>query len=130
MTSPFKGKKHTEEAKLKNRLAHLGRTPWNKGIVGYSNKWSIVAKKHFNEIRKGENNNNWRGVRVGYRSLHKWVERIMGKPRNCEFCGNDNLNHRQYHWANKSREYKRSLSDWMRLCVKCHRTYDRNMVHI
>ena len=28
----MKGKHHTEEAKEKNRQAHLGRTPWNKGI--------------------------------------------------------------------------------------------------
>lgn|SRR3990167_3389139 len=41
-TNPFQkghksgmtGKKHTEESKEKNRLAHLGRTPWNKGKRG------------------------------------------------------------------------------------------------
>ena len=26
------GCKHSEESREKNRLAHLGRTPWNKGI--------------------------------------------------------------------------------------------------
>ena len=30
--SPRKGKTHTEEAKEKNRQAHLGKTPWNKGL--------------------------------------------------------------------------------------------------
>ncbi len=30
--SPIKGKHHTEEAKEKNRQAHLGKVPWNKGI--------------------------------------------------------------------------------------------------
>lgn len=29
--NPFFGKKHTEEAKEKNRQAQLGKTPWNKG---------------------------------------------------------------------------------------------------
>ena len=30
--SSFKGKKHTEEAKRANAEAHMGKTPWNKGI--------------------------------------------------------------------------------------------------
>ena len=30
----FFGKHHTEEAKEKNRQAHLGKTPWNKGKKG------------------------------------------------------------------------------------------------
>lgn len=30
--SPMKGKHHSDESKEKNRLAHLGRTPWNKGL--------------------------------------------------------------------------------------------------
>ena len=29
--NPFYGKHHTEEAKERNRKAHLGKTPWNKG---------------------------------------------------------------------------------------------------
>jgi len=34
------GYKHTEEAKLKNRLAHMGRTPWNKGLKGVMIAWN------------------------------------------------------------------------------------------
>lgn len=30
--SPMKDKHHSDESKEKNRLAHLGRTPWNKGL--------------------------------------------------------------------------------------------------
>lgn len=29
-----KGRHHTDEAKEKNRLAHLGKVPWNKGKIG------------------------------------------------------------------------------------------------
>lgn len=35
-----------------------------------------------------------------------------------------NLKHRQYHWANISRSYKRDLSDWVRLCASCHKKSD------
>lgn len=31
-TSGMKGKHHNEESKEKNRQAHIGKTPWNKGL--------------------------------------------------------------------------------------------------
>jgi hypothetical protein len=34
------GYKHTEEAKLKNSLAHMGHTPWNKGTKGIMIAWN------------------------------------------------------------------------------------------
>lgn len=45
--STFKGKKHTEEAKQKNREKHLGKSAWNKGIEYFQ--------------IKGEKNPNWNG---------------------------------------------------------------------
>ena len=42
--SQMKGKKHTDEAKGKNRLAHLGNIPWNKGI---GNKTPLRKKMYF-----------------------------------------------------------------------------------
>jgi len=60
----------------------------------------------------------------GYRNLHRWVETRLGKPRECEHCGDNALRHRQYHWANKSGDYLKELDDWMRLCISCHITYD------
>ena len=101
----FWGKKHSEETKLKLSVAKRGvPSPW----------------------LRGEKNHRWTGDAVKYRALHHWVESKMGKPRCCEYCNNSNLKHRQYQWANISREYKRKISDWMRLCVKCHMAYDRN----
>lgn len=70
----------------------------------------------------GELNHTWKGDEVGYRALHSWVERNLGRPQKCEHCGDTNK--KRYHWANKSREYKRELSDWLRLCVACHKKYD------
>ena len=72
-----------------------------------------------------ENHYAWKGDDVSYRSLHKWVERQLGKPKECKSCRNQDLKHRQYHWANKSRNYLRLTSDWIRLCVKCHKAYDK-----
>lgn len=71
----------------------------------------------------GEKNCNWKGDGVGYRGLHKWVEKHLGKANHCEV---DKLHKStRYHWANKSREYKRDLTDWIQLYPKCHAGFDR-----
>lgn len=67
---------------------------------------------------------NWKGENVGYRTLHRWVEKHLGKPNVCEKCGTSNLNKKKIHWANKDHKYKRNLKDWLRLCSSCHKIYD------
>ena len=47
-----------------------------------------------------------------------WIELRMGKPRKCEQCGTEKA--KRYDWANKNGQYKRDLSDWVRLCRSCH----------
>lgn len=83
---------------------------WNKGIPAL----------------KGSNNPSWKGDKVGYHGLHKWVQSVLGKPCQCEFCGTEGLTKQKIHWANKSGDYKRVKSDWLRLCAGCHLKYDRN----
>lgn len=63
-----------------------------------------------------------------YRYIHKWVEKKLGKPTKCSCCGEDGLTERQIHWANLSKEYKKDIKDWVRLCVKCHYNIDLNRV--
>ena len=65
------GLKHTEEQKKNISLALKGRMPKNV-FTGFA--------------LKGEKSYNWRGQEVKYRGLHSWVERVLGKPSNCEFC--------------------------------------------
>lgn len=75
----------------------------------------------------GTEHPTWKGDKVSYRGLHQWVERKLGKPKKCEHCKNTKLKHRQYNWANKSRNYKRLINDWIRLCMKCHKAYDKKL---
>lgn len=70
----------------------------------------------------GEKNAGYKGSEVGYYGLHKWVEKELGKPKQCESC--KTIKAKKYEWANKSRSYKRELSDWVRMCVACHHYYD------
>lgn len=59
-----------------------------------------------------------------YMAIHYWVESQLGKPRECKKCG-DTSDQKRYDWANVSCEYKKDLSDWERLCRKCHNIKDR-----
>ena len=84
-------------------------------------KYSLAQ---LNRIKEGRHN-LWKGNDVGYRALHHWVDRWLGKPDVCEFCRRSGLNGRQIHWANKSGNYLRELTDWIRLCFQCHFQYDK-----
>lgn len=85
----------------------------------------IEAIRKGREGIEGEKHPNWKGDAVSYSGLHRWIRRKLGTPKRCDHCGNNDLRHRQYHWANKSKRYERTLSDWMRLCVKCHQSFDK-----
>lgn len=107
-----------------------GHAAWNKGKKGFkmslesrmkmSKSSSLRSKNLYSE----EKNGRWKGDKVGYDALHQWVRRHLGKPGACEHCEKTGLSGKYIHWANKSHEYKRELSDWIRLCAKCHKAYD------
>lgn len=84
-----------------------------------SRKCYEISKKQFYTASK---NHKWKGDKVGYRALHSWVARQLGKPSRCEHCGDTSK--RKYEWANKSHEYLRDVNDWIRLCIPCHKKYD------
>lgn len=64
----------------------------------------------------------WKGDNVGREALHNWVQKHLGKPKRCEHCNTTKA--KKFEWANKSQKYKRDLTDWIRLCTKCHWKYD------
>lgn len=102
------------------------RIPWNKG-----KKTGIVTSGAFPKGHKpenktrflpGEDNPMWKGDSVGYFGLHEWVGRRLGKPKYCDHC--NRMDQPKYEWANKSHQYLRDVSDWIRLCSSCHYKYD------
>jgi hypothetical protein len=74
--------------------------------------------------QKGTKSHFWK-EKIGYRGLHIWIDREYGKPHYCEHCKRSDLKHRQYNWANISGKYLRDPKDYKRLCVKCHKLYDK-----
>lgn len=107
---------------IKTRLKMKANGGKNKG-----KHWKVKDSSKMCQ-RFGEQHPLWikDDKKVPYRTIHNWVERRLGKPHFCEECGARNLKHRQYHWHNLSGEYFRDLDDWIRLCVKCHKQYDKN----
>lgn len=110
LSSAQSGKSYSDISRQKMSDSHHGERPWRQGIKIPG----MTDEKH----------PNWVGDKVGYSALHAWVSRKKGKPETCEHCGTNGLTGQSIHWANKSHEYKRDLSDWIRLCVSCHRIYD------
>lgn len=106
-------------------LSCNNRFRWNQ--PGYRDR---VSKKMSETLLregtfKGEKNPRWMGDKVSYGAIHSWVRTHFGKPRTCESCGIKELNSYKMHWANLSKEYKRERKDWVRLCAKCHKNFDK-----
>ena len=62
-----------------------------------------------------------------YRSVHYWIESVLGKPMVCTKCQTQVS--KRFNWANISGEYKRDITDWIRLCAKCHAIMDKRKTH-
>jgi len=131
---PLKGYKQTIEHKKNCGTAvSLG---WKKRKGKKSQAqikyWESLKGKSPSNIkdlpRYGREHHRWKGDKVGYFALHHWVIRNLGRAKQCELCGREsqlnNYGRNNIHWANKSHTYKREITDWISLCVKCHKHYD------
>jgi hypothetical protein len=103
-----------------------GNYPHNKGVRGYTNNGTFkIGHPGMNNLR-GEQHPSWVGDKVSYNALHVWVRRQLGTPEACSLC--DTKTAKRYDWANISGEYKRDVSDWIRLCRGCHIRLDRSRI--
>lgn len=116
--SPMFGRKHSLETKKKISDARKGIIP------KHFDKFQALAWEK-NKTLTDDKSSSWKGDSVKYSGLHVWVSKHLGHPDTCEYCQTRGLHGRSIHWANKSGEYKRDLTDWIRLCVSCHQKYDK-----
>jgi hypothetical protein len=124
----------TEEYKKKMSIAKTKHFTCKVEDCGNKHRSKGYCLMHYTRLYKhgnpfmvkkfsgGENSYNWKGDDVGLSALHRWVCRYLGKPKLCAKCGTTTA--KRYEWSNISGEYKRDLTDWQRLCVRCHRKYD------
>ena len=76
-----------------------------------------------------DKNGMWKGKNASYSAKHIWIKNKFGSSEKCEFCkkiGKKINNRWNLHWANISGKFKRERSDWLGLCVSCHKKYDLN----
>ena len=95
--------------KISGTFFKKGHTPFNKGKV------------HLPE----DKNPAWKGDSVGYYSLHNWVKRKLGKANRCVHSGYSVPCSEKFEWASKSHNAKRDINDYMSLCIRHHRRYDK-----
>ena len=109
------GHPQTPETRLKISLARKGKIP--NGRLGTKHSEETKRKIASAPALNGAGRYNWQGDDVGYAGLHNWIRRKLGTPKICNYCSEV---HNRCHWHNLSKEYKRDLTDWVRLCPKCH----------
>lgn len=88
-------------------------------VVNQKGYWTGKVRDDMRE----EKHFAWKGDNVGRTALHDWVKSRLGSPSKCEHCSSTTA--KRFEWANKSHKYKRELTDWLRLCTKCHYDYDK-----
>jgi len=86
-------------------------------ICHFTRKIRVQCQKCYLE---GKANPQWKGDKVGYDALHRWVERHKLKSQVCEICKTK----KPYDLANISGEYKRDINDFQWLCRSCHMNND------
>lgn len=118
------GKKHSDETKKE----------YSKNRMGKKN--AFYGLKHSDESKKkmSINNSTNRYIRKSfldkkeYMTIHQWLYDTFGKANHCE---NDNCqckNKKRFEWANVSGKYVKSIKDFIQLCSKCHKDYDKGYI--
>lgn len=117
----FKLKYRYGKEYLKKRL-YCSRDCFRKDVA---NNPTVFKKGHVSFLDQcGKKNCQWRGEKVGYSGLHKWVRKELGSAQVCSRCGKTKQEGR-IEWANKNHLYKRKLTEWISVCCKCHAKYDK-----
>ena len=121
----------SEQTKIKMSLAKLGRKQTKEHIAKRikkirGRKYTPEHRRKISEAQRGEKGNNWKGDKATYNSIHHWVRDTYGRPSICEFC-KGYFSGRKIEWANKTGEYKRDREDWIRLCAKCHKAFEKTI---
>jgi NUMOD3 motif len=117
-----RGRKHSEEAKARIR-AGKARNP-GSGHTGKHH--SAEAREKLRVARKlsGIEHPLWKGEKVSYTNLHRWVQRHKPRTGTCARCQSSA---KRTQWANVDHLYRRVLEDYIEMCVSCHKLYDLAM---
>lgn len=104
---------------IRNMSLSLRGMPSSRGMLG--KKMSIETRMKQSDAHKGEKAYNWKGDNAGYAAIHSWVNKWKKRPDRCAACKEI----KKLDWANKDHKYRKILEDYIALCKKCHRSYDK-----
>lgn len=119
----------SKESRDKISKSNLNR--YNAGEIfgfqdGHFDLVPISSRKNQASAIKGSRHYLWKQNReeLGYMAKHQWMIKNFGQPKTCEHCQRTDLSGHKIHWANVSNQYKLARTDWLRLCVSCHKLFD------
>ncbi len=99
------------------------QTSFKKGhILNVGRKCKEATKKKIGLANSGENNGMWVGDNGGILTIHRRIEKLLGRPSYCEIC--KKTDKKKYEWSNKDHKYSLRKEDWQRLCTSCHTKFD------
>lgn len=123
------GKKRDAKTNEKNRIAHLGKPAWNKGLKGIMkpNKTSFKKGEHHGiEFGRGrrvdrENHYNWKGGKSFELYGTEFNKELKTKIRKrdefvCQECGKNGFDIHHIDYDKKNNDSKNLIT----LCRKCH----------
>lgn len=85
----------------------------------------MLANPNRSSFKEGKDNPAWKEKLTSYTGVHNYVINTFGKPDTCESCNKGGLSGHKIHWANVSGKYLKDRADWKRLCVPCHKRFDK-----
>ena len=94
-----------------------------KVVFTWFKKHGIKSRIAYKRNQVGENNHSWKGDKATYSALHHRVKKARGNPKICMACGTQEA--KRFEWCNLTGRYE-DVNDYMRMCVPCHRKYDKN----
>lgn len=87
------------------------------------------GEKNINYGKFGKDSPAWKGNKIGYAGIHRWLVQKFGKAQKCE---NPECLQRgkTYEWARlKGKQYERKRENFWQLCHSCHKKYDYKKVY-
>jgi hypothetical protein len=108
----------SKEARKKMSLAVKARyaSGWKHPMLGKK-----LSEEHKDKYLKNDKNPMWKGEKVSYGCLHRWLRRNYPPPDKCPNCG---WKKPRLEVACLTGKYSRNPKDYTYLCVKCHRNMD------
>ena len=115
-------------AKISATAKARGIGKWMKG-----RKWNPEALAKRSAGMKGHPAYNWAGERPGYSTLHRWLSNKFGSASKYK-CQNLNcqwpFSKRMEYALVRGLEYERKRENFLILCVRCHRRYDKGLMEV